>query len=636
MATDWIAGKSGYFDLGSAYESSLTNWAALRFEWVEEYSPSVNKHRITITPKGKCAWSAVTNTNVGKFLTGTVTINGSTVFNENNYNVGIVFYSVGSYYTFTDAADGYATERWISPEFSGNTASVVLNLYMNTQASGYSRQSYSSTQTLTLTNIIEPASTFSLSTTSVNVGDSITATIIANNSSFTHKIKFYINNTYFSEYTVASGLTTYTFIIPTSWYGAMSSASSCTAYCQLTTYNGSSQVGDVSTKSFTVKVPDSVKPSISSFTLTASSGKAYLIQGLDTLSLTAKATAGQGSSIRSYTFSGPHFSQTAYTSSTETTLSGVKILVTGELTYTVTVTDTRGRTNSVTSTITCYAYFVPIFQSFSAYRSNSSGVADAKGIYIQCAYTINWASDVPNNSISVACKGPSGTVQSSTSNTILFKLSDTNATDTTYQMWLEAKDAYGSVVESSKIVIFGGDTRILNIRPDGTGMAVGKMAKENSDGANLLDIRWDVNIDGNLTASNIIQPVNLWDGNSNGTISFTDSTSSDVTTYSYFEIYYTDNNGKGCGYTKVHHPIGQEMHLSLIEPSKNTATALAGRTYVRKTAYTITGSGQNVTITPDPIGCGYLQIRGSGESSEIITYSTGVNYICITKVVGYK
>ena len=352
MATDWKTGKSGSFDLGSAYDTSLTNWAALRFEWVEEYSPSTNKHRITITPKGKCAWSAVTNTNVGKFLTGTVTINGTTVFNESNYNVGIAFYSTSSYYTFTDAADGYNTEKWVSPEFSGNTTNVVLNLYMNTQATGFSRQSYSSTQTLTLTDIIGPASTFSLSTTSVNVGSAITATISANNSSFTHKLKFYINNTYSVENTVAGGQTTYTFTIPTSWYGAMPSASSCTAYCQLITYNGSSQVGDPSTKSFTVKVADSIKPSVSSFTLTASSGKAYLVQGLDTLSLNAKATAGQGSTIRSYAFSGPHFSQTVYTSSTEATISGAKVLLTGELTYTVTVTDTRGRTNSATSKIT--------------------------------------------------------------------------------------------------------------------------------------------------------------------------------------------------------------------------------------------------------------------------------------------
>ena len=153
MATDWTTGKSGSFDLGTAYDTSLTNWAVLRFEWVEEYSPSTSKHRITITPKGKCAWSAVTNTNVGKFLTGTVTINGSTVFSESNYNVGIAFYSTGTYYTFTDATDGYKTEKWVSPEFSGDSASVVLNLYMNNPASGYSQQHYSSTQTLTLTQL---------------------------------------------------------------------------------------------------------------------------------------------------------------------------------------------------------------------------------------------------------------------------------------------------------------------------------------------------------------------------------------------------------------------------------------------------------------------------------------------------
>ena len=80
-------------------------------------------------------------------------------------------------------------------------------------------------------------SSLSLSKTNLNVGDKITATITRASTSYTHTVKFYINKNYTNTYTNVA--TSQEFTIPESWYNAMPSSTSCTAYCKVITYSGS-------------------------------------------------------------------------------------------------------------------------------------------------------------------------------------------------------------------------------------------------------------------------------------------------------------------------------------------------------------------------------------------------------------
>ena len=513
---------------------------------------------------------------------------------------------------------------------------TVYYLWLFPGGTNYYCWSNWSNKTATLNNVVGAASTFSLSTTSVNVGSTITVTINANSSSFTHKLKFYINNAYSSEYTVASGTSTYTFTIPTSWYNAMPSTSSCTAYCQMTTHNGSTQIGDASTKSFTVKVADSIKPSIASFALTVPSGRTYLIQGKDTLTLTAKASAGRGSAIKTYVFSGPAFGRTVTTTSGQESVSTATISTVGELTFKVTVTDTRGRSSVAEAKIVCYEYFTPYFNSFEAYRANAGGAPDIQGTYIRFEYSLSYASNVPNNGIVVTCRGANNSAQGTNlSGSILLALTEADAKSRTYTVYLEAIDSYGSTGYSSSITIFGGNTRIFNISSDGTGFAIGKM----SESSEMFDVRWDscfrqnVTVVGNVTANNIWQLVDLWEsfeGNA-GTITITGN---GLDKYTYLEIYFADtNNEQSQNFIKVHQPIGKVVNFSSVQ----SAPTNPSYTYIRRTRYNITGNANTITIVPDDVARGYVLINNIDNHQDAkVTYNGNENNLKITKIVGYK
>ena len=191
MATDWTVGKSGSFDIGTD-NGSVSAWAVMRFEWEESYSPSTGKHILTIIPNAK---TSVTNlANAGEtsshYIIGTVKINGTTVFNQQYSNVAAFFYSRNTFYPFTDATDGYKTEIWTSPEFSGTSASVSISLTLVPASSYWNNQSINTTQTLTLTDIV---------TTNLS-----TATVYIHNGSTWVKATPYV---YDSSWKVATGYT---------------------------------------------------------------------------------------------------------------------------------------------------------------------------------------------------------------------------------------------------------------------------------------------------------------------------------------------------------------------------------------------------------------------------------------------
>lgn len=104
---------------------------------------------------------------------------------------------------------------------------------------------------------------------------------------------------------------------------------------------------------------------------------------------------------------------------------------------------------------------------------------------------------------------------------------------------------------------------------------------------------------------------------STGVITLSDSAAN----YRALDIFYTDNNGKRGGYTRVLFPDGQTVCLSLIEPSSGV------QTYFRRTEYTISGT----TITPNTETMGYARIATATAS-----HSSGTNYIKIISVLGYK
>lgn len=461
----------------------------------------------------------------------TVTENSYSVAN-NTSNVTIAFYIKGpwspSFYEWvtyygilvdgsvkkTGSSSPYVTTNNVhlltwTGDISHNSdgaKSINVGVYLyHSGPANYLPKQYTSSSPLSMGSVtlttIPRASSLSLSTTSLNVGSSITANISRASSSFTHTVEFYIDNSYYQKYTSVG--TSQSFTIPTSWYAAMPSSTSCTAYCRITTYNGSTQIGSQVSKSFTVNVPGSIAPSIGTITLDPANivtkdgtSRNILVQGKNKITVSVSGcSAGSGSSIKSYTFSGPGISTT--TTNTSVT-SSTTISNTGTLTYTVKVTDNRGRTASKTATITCYAYTTPYIKPFDAYRCNSNGVADENGSYVKCNYTLGYSSVDNTNNITVKIMYKKNTSPSYSSVTSLnnstaksgSQLLSSISTASTYTIYATISDQYGGSSQSSFETVFSA-SRVLNITPDGTGIALGKMAES----TNALDVKWQIKTD---------------------------------------------------------------------------------------------------------------------------------------------
>lgn len=248
------------------------------------------------------------------------------------------------------------------------------------------------------------ASTLSTVTSPVQVGSSGTATWNIIGTSYTYQLAVTFSNAPTVTVSVAANTSSTSFTIPTTWYQYIPNATSVTATATLTTYDGASALGSTS-KTFTVEIPSTIKPTISSFTVSPYSTNATVtswgvyVQGYSQANLSASATAGEGASIVSYAFSGYGVSQ----SSTTTTVQSTLLDTAGANTYTLVVTDSRGRTATATQSITVYEYSTPNISGLNSFRCLSNGTqSDTDGTYINSTPVFSFSSVNGNNSLSVA------------------------------------------------------------------------------------------------------------------------------------------------------------------------------------------------------------------------------------------
>lgn len=446
----------------------------------------------------KCVLQITKNKGYNSYNLGgasiSMTINGSTLYSSKEFDIRNL--SIGSTKTL-------ATKYITVSHNSDGTKSITCKANF-TSGVQLGNASISGTYTC---ETIPRASTLSLSTTSVNVGSIITANISRKSTNFYHTVEFYISGstTYYAKYTKIS--TTQSYTIPTSWYNYMSSSTSCTAYCRITTFNSSgTQIGDKVTKSFTVKVPSSIVPTVGTITfnpwdITTEDNvkRDILIQNNNKFTLSVKdCAAGTGSSIQSYTFSGPGL--TTKTQS-DTSIDGGPVSSTGSLIYTVKVTDKRGRTATKTLTGTtdnrayCHAYTKPyIKEGFKIYKAIQVGdnqyAADNNGTYLVCDYTPVYSSVNNTNTkdkivVTMYCTNGS-TTKSAIGKDGQVVIEGVNS-DKTYKVYLKITDNYGGEGTTSTKTVFGA-SRIMNIHPDGTRIAFGKMAEE----ANCIESKYKI------------------------------------------------------------------------------------------------------------------------------------------------
>lgn len=206
------------------------------------------------------------------------------------------------------------------------------------------------------------------------IGSALTININRQSSSFKHVVRYAWGN---KSGTIATNVdTSTTWTIPLDFANDIPNSTSGTGTIYVDTYSGSTKTGTQST-AFTASVPDSIKPSLTGFTLvdgntaarTLIPGEQQFVQIVSNIAVHfGQATGAYGSIISGY-----YAEIVDRNQSTSQNGGSLGIMnYHGQVTIRARVTDSRGRTsNMIERTVTVLEYFAPAF-NFSVERSGAT------------------------------------------------------------------------------------------------------------------------------------------------------------------------------------------------------------------------------------------------------------------------
>ena len=294
----------------------------------------------------------------------------------------------------------------VSHNQDGSCPSIVIqcaNETSNTKSYAPANKTITS-DTIYLTQIPRASAITSVTDGTTDYAPTVTWTPMSN--TFTYKINYSYNgwsyttglispattNAYsYSEYTITgANLASY-----------MSSASG-SFVATLYTYqsDGTTQIGSATTKTFTVTLNGSYKPTASISTFSDAGGVVpsswgIFVAGKSKLSFTVSGTASTGSSISAYT--------TTANGTTYTTTSITTGWVNNSGTVYTYTRDSRGRqSNTVSKDYTVYPYSAPSITTATAERCLADGTLSSTGTYLK--YSFNTTYSTCNNHNNVVCK----------------------------------------------------------------------------------------------------------------------------------------------------------------------------------------------------------------------------------------
>ena len=404
----------------------------------------------------------------------------------------------------------------------------------------------------------------SITVSGSQLGSGVSVTIDRKSESFTHKVEYKFVESAWT--TASSNATTSTsFTPPVSLATQIPSAEVGALTVRVTTFNGSTQIGNPVTKSINLKVPTNIVPSLSGLTQSridngVPSSWGVYVKGKSQVKITASGASGiHGSTIVGYSISGPGLSVNASSGTSEVLSS------TGTLTYTCTVTDSRGRTASKSVSINVVDYTYPNI-SMSAERCTSDGTKSTNGTYLRVVITFGCASVSGKNSIvskSCSCNGVSN---SSFASGTAFVLAANCSIGNHYTVSASIKDALGNTATASAEITTS--FRILNVNKKKTGLAIGKFSEKdafevNMDSYFLKNIKSGINVEGSIaTNSNLTAKSGIsTDGNltAKGDINLPKLLSKIYPVGAVYITYNNNNPGKFLGGTWVRFGEGRTL-----------------------------------------------------------------------------
>ena len=427
-------------------------------------------------------------------------------WHDNNNNTDTLFATSAG---FTSAGQSYGTKSvsgkiTVTHKSDGSLSGYVkLRFDAPGTSGGWSPGTTDLNTDWTACTTIARASSITVSGS--QLGSGVSVTIDRKSESFTHKVEYKFVESAWT--TTSSNATTSTsFTPPVSLATQIPSAEVGALTVRVTTFNGSTQIGNPVTKSINLKVPTNIVPSLSGLTQSridngVPSSWGVYVKGKSQVKITASGASGiHGSTIVGYSISGPGLSVNASSGTSEVLSS------TGTLTYTCTVTDSRGRTASKSVSINVMDYTYPNI-SMSAERCTSDGTKSTNGTYLRIVITFSYTSVSGKNSIvskSCSCNGVSN---SSFASGTAFVLAANCSIGNHYTVSASIKDALGNTAIASAEITTS--FRILNVNKKKTGLAIGKFSEKdafevNMDSYFLKNIKSGINVEGSIaTNSNL-------------------------------------------------------------------------------------------------------------------------------------
>lgn len=383
----------------------------------------------------------------------------------------------------------------------GNTNTFTVSFMASPIASGhdtyciYNGSSYNDYLKWTSVSITvdwsEPATQPSLSSSSVNMGSSVTITTTATNSSYRHTLKYTFGSASGTIATGVAGSYSWTPSLDLARQIPSTTVGYGTIYCE--TYSGSTHLGTKNV-SIALYVPSSVKPSagtLSAAINSDTSGTGKYVKGMCKAKITLSGSSGSyGSTISSYSITGGGYNVNSASLTTDT------LTTSGTITFTASVTDSRGRTsNSVTCSITVLDYTKPSVSSCKVYRCDSNGNAANAGTSFAIELTANYSSGISGNTLSISAKYKKSSDSSygsaiSCTNGSKKVVNGNLSTSSTYDVQITVHDKYNSVILNYTLPT---KSTLLSFIKN-AGAAIGKVAELKG----WLDIQWNTRIRNNL------------------------------------------------------------------------------------------------------------------------------------------
>lgn len=489
-----LAGKALYLIMDDTWSEpgDSRDYTVLRYRTGVSVQTAYNQFRVNCATAQNGSVSASVNMatvgstvtlypspNTGYYLTGYTTSPTLTITNNtftmpaSDVTITPVFAKVT--YSITKAASPAAggTVTVASTAQMGDSVSV----YQTTNA-GYYFNGWTTSPALTISGdaFTMPASnvsitanylkrsTGSLSKTSFAGGETITLSISADKSAYSHKYQLSFGGSMVTSLTnVNAGVSSASINVPISWCNYVTSATTKTGgTLTLYTYSGSTQIGSYTISNLTFNVPASVVPSIGTVTtsiartignVTYANVGEYYVQNHSGVRVQTTASGSYSSTISSLKvqlngYSGSSYVKTVSAASIDFT-TGL-LSVAGSTTITVTATDSRGRTATKTATITVTAYNAPS-GSVTCRRVNSGGSDDDMGEYAKFTLTKNYTA-VGSNSLTVRMTSQGSTVTvTGTSGDVLPGSRQTFSIQQEYTVTVTLQDSFETTTVTGKV-----------------------------------------------------------------------------------------------------------------------------------------------------------------------------------------